>query len=427
MKDTPVPAPPKPKVSLTKIRVVSTVILFSILSFAAGYAFGFKGYDVEPRGLTLNISRETPKDKNVDFAMFWDIWDEVHKGYFDKNSIDDSALVYGAIKGMVSSVGDPYTVFLTPSENRVTQEDLSGNFEGVGIQIGFKGSQLAVVSPLEGSPAEDAGVKAGDIIAGIKDEEKDIERGTVGITLPEAVQIIRGPAGSIVTLSLLREGSDTPIIADVIRREINVPSVALEFVGEDESIAHLKVLKFGGETEEEWESAVLEILKKQNLSGVIVDVRNNPGGYLQGAVGLGSEFLAEGDVVVAEEYSDGSKTEFFVERVGRLTRDKVVVLVNGGSASASEILAGALRDQIEAPIVGDITFGKGTVQESKQLEGEVGLHLTVARWLTPSGYWVHDQGITPDYEVENDPETIEDEQLDQAIQVMNGFSLSSAN
>ena len=427
MEDNSLPVPPKPpKANLSRVRSAIFVIIFGIITFAVGYKFGFSGFQVKPNGVVLNISRDMPDNRKVDFNMFWDVWDTVHSSYFDKSKISDADLVYGAVKGMVAAIGDPYTAFLTPSENRVTQEDLSGNFEGVGIQIGFRGSQLAVVSPLTDSPAESAGVKAGDIIAGIRDTEKDIERGTVGITLPEAVQIIRGPAGSTVTLSLLREGNDTPIIIDIVRGEINVPSVTLDFVGEGERIAHLRILKFGGETLSEWDSAVLEILKKKDLGGVIVDVRNNPGGYLQSAVDLGSEFLAEGDVVVSEQYADGSKTEFYVERVGRLLKDKVVILANGGSASASEILAGALRDHLGAPVVGDTTFGKGTVQEAKQLPDEAGLHITVAKWLTPSGFWVHEKGLEPDYEVEDDPDTEGDEQLGKAVEVVENFSSLSA-
>lgn len=428
MEEIKTPARSSRQFGLNKIRVIILVIIFSILSLGVGYSFGAKGYKVNSSGYNVSINRDVPAEKkDLDFALFWSVWDTLETSYFDREGIDESALVFGAIKGMVAAVGDPYTVFLTPDEQRVTQEDLSGNFSGVGIQIGFKGTQLAVVAPLPGSPAEEAGIEAGDLIVGIKDEGKDIERGTVGINLPDAVQLIRGEAGSTVTLSLLRDGVDTPIIVDVVRREINVPSVELSFVGENENVAHLKVLKFGGETFEEWDKAVLEILKKQNLAGIIVDVRNNPGGYLQGAVDLGSEFLSEGDVVVAEEFADKSRDEYVVERVGRLTRDNVVVLINGGSASASEILAGALRDQKNIQLVGDTSFGKGTVQEAKQLPGEVGLHLTIAKWLTPDGTWVHDVGLTPDIVVEDNNETIEDEQLVRAIQVVSGLSLSSGN
>jgi carboxyl-terminal processing protease len=196
----------------------------------------------------------------------------------------------------------------------------------------------------------------------------------------------------------------------------------LEYVGEEGNIAHIKLMKFGGETQDEWNEAILSILTKQDLEGIIVDVRNNPGGYLQGAVDLGGEFLQKGDVVVSEEYSNGSKDEYFVEATGRLTREKVVVLINGGSASASEILAGALRDKREFPLVGETSFGKGTVQEAKQLEGEVGLHITVAKWLTPAGTWVNQTPLEPDYEVANNPDTPEDEQLVKAVEVLQNFS-----
>lgn len=412
-----------PKVSYKFLQKIAVFLMAFIVVFAIGYSVGTAGYKIEPNGYIVSISREVPKEnKNLNFDLFWRVWDTIHANYFDKSKIDESQLVWGAIKGMVAAVGDPYTVFLTPEENRITQEDLSGNFEGVGIQIGFKGSQLAVVAPLLGSPAEEAGIKAGDIIAGIKDEEKDIERGTVGITLPDAVGLIRGPAGSVVTLSLLREGDDRPIIVNLTRREINVPSVTLEFVGENKNIAHLRVLKFGGETRDEWDAAVLSVLTKQDLKGVIVDLRNNPGGYLQGAVELGGEFLQKGDLVVSEEYSNGTRDDYLVESTGRLTRDSVVVLINGGSASASEILAGALRDKRNFPLVGEKSFGKGTVQEAKQLEEEVGLHITVARWLTPSGVWVNGEGLTPDYQVEDNPETSQDEQLAKALEVINNFS-----
>ncbi len=309
---------------------------------------------------------------------------------------------------------------MPPSENRIVQEDLKGSFEGVGIQIGFRGNQLAVVSPLPDSPAEKAGVLAGDYIIGIKDELKEMDRGTAGITLPEAVQAIRGPAGSVVTLTLLRNESEEPIIVDIVRISIDIPSLILGFVGPNESIAHIKLLKFGGETKAEWEKTVRDILKKRNLVGIVLDVRNNPGGYLQGAVDIASEFLQNGSVVVIEEKSDGEKDEFKVERIGRFPNTPVVVLINKGSASASEILAGALRDAKGTRLVGELSFGKGTIQEPQQIENGAGLHITVARWLTPSGFWVNEGGLEPDVKLENNSETTEDEQLQEAIRLLTG-------
>ncbi len=388
------------------------------ITFSTGYFIGKRGFELEKKGFKIEINRDTPADKNLNFTLFWKVWDTVTESYYDKSKIAPKNMVYGAIKGMVDSIGDPYTTFLTPSENQVIQEDLQGNFEGIGIQIGFRGTQLAVVAPLPGSPAEKAGIKAGDYIIGVKDEAKGIDRGTVGISLPEAVQTIRGTAGTKVTLALLRNGSDQPIIVDVTRASIDVPSVSLAFVGKDKSIAHIRLLKFGGETTTEWESSVLEVLKNPDLKGVIVDLRNNTGGYLQGAVDIASEFLEVGDVVVIEEKGSGERNEFKVERMGKLKKEPLVILVNKGSASASEILAGALRDDKKTFLIGTTTFGKGTIQEPLEIENGAGLHITTAKWLTPSKFWVNEVGLDPDVKIEDDPETPEDEQLNEAIKVV---------
>ena len=410
---------PFPKISLKKLRTVILIIVIIGTSASTGYFFGRKGFLASfSRFPIVTISRQTPPEKNVDFSLFWRVWDSLDENYYDKTKIIDSDMVYGAIKGMVSAIGDPYTIFLPPSENRVVQEDLSGSFEGVGIQIGFKGGQLVVIAPLPNSPAEEEGVQAGDFIVGIKDELKDIDRGTVGITLPEAVRAIRGPAGTTVTLSLLRNGSEDLIAVDVVRRSIDIPSIILTFEGEDENIAHLKILKFVGETESEWEEAVIEIIKKPYVEGVILDLRNNPGGYLQSSVDIASEFLQSGSVVVTEASANGEKYDFMVERIGRLLNMPTVVLVNEGSASASEILAGALRDTRDIQLVGEITFGKGTIQEPQQLNNGAGLHVTVSKWLTPSGFWVNEGGLEPDIIITDDVETSEDEQLQEAIKLL---------
>lgn len=411
---------PAPKVTLASLRRAIILIIIFAGIFSAGYVLGHRGYSTSFEEFPqVSISRELPEErKGLDFSLFWRVWDTLDARYFDKSKLIPSEMVYGAIRGMVAAIGDPYTIFLPPSENKVVQEDLLGSFEGVGIQIGFKGTQLAVIAPLPDSPAESAGVKAGDFIVGISDEQKDIDRGTVGITLPEAVQAIRGKAGTTVTLTLLREGEEEPIVVDIVRAPIDVPSIVFDYVGEGEKIAHIKLLKFSGETLTEWEKAVIDILKSPDTSGIILDVRNNPGGFLQAAVDLASEFLENGDVVVIEEEAAGARNEFKVERIGRFRNQKVVVLVNGGSASASEILAGALRDNKGTTIVGEKTFGKGTIQEPQQIEGDVGLHITIAKWLTPSGFWVNEGGLVPDVEIEDNSETEEDEQLQKAIDLL---------
>jgi len=332
-------------------------------------------------------------------------------------------MIYGAIEGMVASLGDPYTSFLPPDENKVVQEDLTGSFEGVGIQIGFKGTQLAVVAPLPGSPAEKAGIKAGDFIVGIKDEEKELDRGTVGISLPDAVKAIRGRSGSQITLALLRDGEESPILVDIVREKLDVPSLILSYVGENESIAHIRLLKFGGDTEEGWNKAVNEIVRKA-VFGVILDLRNNPGGYLNVAIELGGDFVGKGTPIVIQENSDGTRNSFTSNGQGRFINVPVIVLVNEGSASASEILAATLReDRTDVTLVGKKTYGKGTVQEKKDLPDGSGVNITVAKWLTPKGTWVHKVGIMPDVEVTLTPEDItaqRDTQLMKALEIARG-------
>lgn len=402
-------------------KVIVSLLIMSV-AFSGGYYFGIKGYQAKYNDSgDVTIDRGNPEDReDLDFSLFWRVWDTLDARYFDSEMLEPRKMVYGAIQGMVAAIGDPYTVFLPPKENKIVQEDLQGEFGGVGIQIGFKGSQLAVVAPIKDSPADKAGILAGDLIAGIKDVAKGIDRGTVGITLPEAVQIIRGEKGTAVTLTLLREGTDEPIVVDVVRDTIDVPSLSLQFVGDNKDIAHIRVIKFSQELVNEWDEAIVDILSKPDLKAIIVDVRNNPGGFLEHAVELASEFLETGEVAVIEEGTGKVRKEYKVERIGRLRDRNVVVLINGGSASASEILAGAMRDQKGIPLIGKTSFGKGTIQESQQVNGEAGLHITIAKWLTPSEFWVNEGGLVPDIEIDDDPNTFEDEQLDKAIEVVSG-------
>lgn len=405
------------KFNLSKIRKVILFVFLGVVIFGGGYYVGVAGYRISwQKALNVNIERTIPPDKNVDFTLFWKVWDTLSAKYFDQGKLIPSEMVYGAIQGMVAAVGDPYTVFLKPSENKVVQEDLNGSFEGVGIQIGFRKARLTVIAPLPDSPAEKAGVKAGDFIVQIKDEAKEIDMGTSGIALPDAVAAIRGKAGTKVTLTLVREGSEAPIEASLTRAKLDVPSITLK---EEGNIAVIKVNKFASETAKEWDKAVLAIVKNPDVLAVVIDLRNNPGGYLQAAVELASDFVETGKVIVIEEKSDGTKQEFKVEKLGKLLKYKVVVLINEGSASASEILAGALRDQKGIKLVGIKSFGKGTIQEPIEINGGSGLHITTARWLTPNGTWVNEKGLEPDVKIEDDEKTEEDEQLQEAIKTFN--------
>ena len=411
----------KAKLNLRYTRLIIFSCLAVILAGVAGFWLGTHNFKIEfGRKPSLKIERKVPVDKqNIDFSLFWEVWDRLEKNYIDKKALDQNQMILGAIQGMVASLGDPYTVFLKPSDNKEVKEDLNGSFDGVGIQLGYKENQLAVIAPLVDTPAYRAGVKAGDLILKINDES------TTEISIDEAMKKIRGPKGTKVKLTLMHSGEKEPYEVELVRDTIIVHSVEVEFPkiencqskSENCVVAHLKLLKFGDRTADEWNEAVSKIINYQpSVSGIILDLRNNPGGYLNGSIFIASEFLASG-VVVQQEQADGTKETFSVNRQGRLLKQPLVVLINEGSASASEIVAGALKDHQRAIIVGTKSFGKGTVQEAEDLPGGAGLHITTARWLLPNGESIDKKGITPDNEIKDDPKTEKDEQLEKAIEI----------
>lgn len=379
------------------------VVLITILAFLLGWQLGHRDVQLKISSYrpTLSIvNKEPPKNISIDFKLFWDTWELLSRTYLDKKSIDPNKLFYGAIAGMVSSLGDPYTVFLAPDQQKSSKEDLNGSFEGVGIQLGYnKDKRLVVVAPLEGTPAQKAGIVAGDIIVKIGD------RDTTGISLPEAVNLIRGLKGTKVSLTILREGESDTRVFNLERDTVIVKSVTLSYkeTKTGRKAAIIKLSRFGERTTDEWNSAVTQILADEPQS-VILDVRNNPGGFLEGAVFVASEFL-EGGNVVLQENSEGERTSYKVSRTGRLMNIPLLVLINKGSASASEIVAGALQDRERAKLVGEKSFGKGTIQDAQDLAGGAGIHITVAKWLTPNGRWVNTSlGLDPDVKIEGNAE-----------------------
>ncbi len=407
------------KLDFIKVRkiLISVFILAGV--FSGGYFLGVNGYRVEiSKALNISINRATPIDKNVDMTLFWQTWDLLAEKYYDKTKLIPSQMIYGAIQGMVSSVGDPYTAFLSPSQNKVVNENLNGSFGGVGIEIGYRDGQLAVIAPLSDTPAAKAGIMPGDYIVKITDKNKNVDIDSTTISSNEAVTYIRGAEGTKVTLTLLRDGASEPIVVELTREKINIHSVTLSWVGEGSDIARIQVSEFGAETKSEWNKAVSEIMTK-NTKGIIIDLRNNPGGYMQSAVELAGDFVPNGSVVVVQENGDGSKEEYKSESLPRLSKYKTVVLINKGSASASEILSGALRDTLGIKLVGDKSFGKGTIQEPIDMTGGSGIHVTTAKWLTPKGTWVHKEGIIPDIEVSNPTDGSNDDQLIEAIKFFN--------
>lgn len=346
-----------------------------------------------------------------------DVLNRLKKDYLKPEDIDAKKLMYGAAEGMTASLGDPYTAYFPPTENQRSKEDLKGEFGGIGIQLGFVEKTLAVMSPIKDTPAMKAGLKAGDLILKIVDDKNSVNKDTAGISLEEAVNLIRGEVGTEVKLTVFSEGEKESREVAIVRGIINVPSTELEWL-DNGKVAVIRVNKFGEKTLPEWKGFVDQIIAKK-ASGVILDLRNNPGGYLQRAVDLASEFVADGVIV---KQRDRNKTETLtVDRKGRLIGMPMVVLVNRGSASASEILAGALRERIGTKLVGEKSFGKGTVQEAQEIGDGSSLHVTIAEWLLPSGKNIHKEGLMPDVEVkfvydEKNPKA--DNQMDKALEVL---------
>ncbi len=410
--------------STLPIRNLVIGVLLLLVGGFAGFRYGQTGQ------LPLNTQRFLPSPKpgqvtnaappekyeDVSFTTFWEVWGELEKSYLRNEKIVPKTMVDGAIAGMTAALGDPYTVYLPPDDNQRSGEDLAGSFYGVGIELGYKENTLAVVSPLKDMPADKAGVQAGDLILHVKDDKKKLDQDTTGWSLTEAVNHIRGERGSEVILTLYRQDKGEPFQVTLKRDEIVVKSVELEFVEHaGKRVAHLRILRFGERTMAEWDEAVEKVLAEKNkVSGVVLDMRNNPGGFFDGAIDISSDFVEEGTVVIQK--GKYTQQEFPAKGQARFGNTPVVVLVNRGSASASEIVAGALKDRRKAKLVGEKTFGKGTVQDRRELSNGGGLHVTIAEWLTPNGSSIHDVGIPVDVEVTNNPDTPEDEMVLKAIE-----------
>lgn len=356
------------------------------------------------------LNRLNSKD-NLDFSTFWEAWDKLNASYLNKKDLTGEKLLQGAIDGMITAVGDPYTSYYDPESNNTFNKELSGKFEGVGMELGVSDNQLVVIAPLDDSPASKAGILAGDRIVAI--EGKDASK----FTIADAVSIIRGKAGTKVKITFLRKDKVDPFEIELTRATINVKSIKTKFESDK---AIITITRFGENTKSEWDSVVNELATK-GIKKLILDLRNNPGGQLDTAINIAGEFVSQKDAVVQQEDSDGKRQQFYAKTDGRLQGAAIVVLINKGSASASEIVAGALKDYKKAKIIGENSFGKGTVQAVTNLKDGSGLHITVAKWLTPNGSWVHGKGIKPDFEVvltEEDISAGQDPQMQKALDLL---------
>jgi len=349
---------------------------------------------------------------DINVGLFEEVWNILHDDYLDKASINDQDLFYGAVAGMVDALGDSNSTFFDPEITEEFTRELDGTFFGIGAEIGRRDDVLVIIAPLADSPAEQAGLKSGDIILAIDGQD------TSSIASAAAAALIRGEEGSEVVLNVYTKGSDAAREIKIIRQKIDIPSVIYNM---EDDIAIVKITHFNDDTDERFEKVAQQILK-DNPSGLIVDVRNNPGGFLNIAVEIASYWLEPGQVVVRETFSDKRKDQDYssVKR-SSLAHLKTIILVNEGSASASEIVAGALQDYKLAKVVGMVTFGKGSVQQLIDLEDKSSIKLTVARWLTPNGRTIEGQGISPDYEVDltvEDYENERDPQPDKAKELI---------
>ena len=402
-------------------RARKIIILAIILSLGAGFGGGIWFADIEAVSsipvIRQLINQNLGQPKDVDFGLFWEVWNALNKKYVDPNKLDMQEMLYGAIEGMVDSVGDPYTVFFEPPVSQKFQEEISGAFGGVGIEIGKREGAVTVIAPIIDSPAYAAGIKAGDKV--LRVDSKAI----TDLSIEEVVNLIRGKKGTKVTLTISSNGDVRDV--ELIRDTIKIPSLKWELL--DGNIAYMQIYTFNQNVDSEFEKASKEILKS-SATKLIIDLRNNPGGLLDSAINLAGWFLDNNQVVTMEEFRDGTREEFRSQGNGALKIYPTLVLLNGGSASASEILAGALHDNKGIQLVGEKSLGKGAVQELEKFKNGSSLKVTIAKWLTPNGRSITDLGIEPNVEVKlpDDPEegTLEfgkpgkDPQLDKAIELL---------
>lgn len=397
-----------------KVRKQVLFILLGGLILASSFGGGYwAGKSSVPSVARVEgvYQKETPEGVSVDFNLFWDVWERLESTYYEPEELDPQEMVYGAIRGLVKSTEDPYTNFMKPETSKSFEEDISGSFEGIGAEIGIKDEILTVIAPLKDTPAERAGLQSGDKIVEVDGDS------TSDWSVQEAVNKIRGPKDTPVVLTILRDNSDGKKEIEVVRGEIEIPVVEWEL--KEDNVAYVQIYNFTQNSPQIFKDKAQQILSSR-AEKIVLDLRNNPGGYLDAAVEIAGWFTDSGEVVAIEEFK--SKSDEYKARGPSLLKEfPLVILINEGSASASEILAAALRYHEDAKIVGKQSFGKGTVQTLEDFKGGSSLKVTIAKWLTPAGKSISQEGVAADIEIEFTDEDLEagkDPQLKKALELL---------
>lgn len=384
-----------------------------LLILTAAIAFRFGMSYASNTDTPSTIEKNDPEIKNTHIENIDTVWKKLNEQYYDSSKLDTSKLGWSAVQGFVEGIGDRYTVYMTPDESKDFDSSLDGLLEGIGAQLEVKDGKLIIVKPLKNSPAFEAGLLPGDIIEKINGEM------AAKMVLEDAIKKIRGTKGTKVTLTIIRKGEKTPLIFDIVRREITIDSIV--FTKLDGDIYHLELLKFNDHTKTEFENAIQKILLDK-AKGLILDLRGNGGGYLDISIDILSELLPGKKPAVIIKQRDASQNKTAeTSGAGRLSDIPLVVLVDNGSASASEIVAGAIQDYKRGVLIGEKTFGKGSVQEVYPLNDGSSLRYTIAKWFTPNGRTIDEVGIAPDKEVKFTEEDIKnkvDSQLNEAIKYL---------
>ena len=405
---------------LNKYKIVFIFVLFIALAFIAGIASGQyfnNGNTFDFSKLNIINNTQASTSEPIDMAPFWKVWALLDEKYVATKNIYATTTaqdrIWGAIEGMTGSLGDPYTIFMPPADAEEFETNISGNFEGVGMEIGIKDKALTVISPLKGSPAEAAGIKTGDKIITIDGKP------AVDLTTDKAVKLIRGPKGTVVKITVLRNGDSKPLNFEITRAVIDIPTVDTEIKGD---VFVISLYNFYAQSRTQFKGALKEFVVSKK-SRLVLDLRGNPGGYLDAAVDMASWFLPKDKVIVREELGDDKEEKVYRSKGYATFSDKfkMIVLVDGGSASASEILAGALQEHGIAKLVGTKTYGKGSVQELLPVTNNTSLKVTIAKWLTPNGKSISEGGLTPDVEVkisDADAKAEKDTQMEKALELL---------